>query len=96
MASLRKGGKPQLKSCTLTACTVARSIYCIILLLSGIHGGFLQMLNYVEKGLILSVCSRLEILIEELGDLEAKCKCCQLVNLEGEEQLSFSPPVSPH
>lgn len=54
------------------------------------------MLNYVDKGLILSVCSRLETLIEELGDLEAKCKCCHLANLEGEEQLSFSLPVSPH
>lgn len=30
------------------------------------------MLNYVNKDLILSVCSRMEMLIEEPGDFEAK------------------------
>lgn len=47
------------------------------------------MLNYVEQGLIHSLCSRLET-TEEQGDLEAKCKCCHLANLEGEE---YSPLV---
>lgn len=50
------------------------------------------MLNYVNKGLILSVCSRMETSIEEPGAFEAKYKCCHLTNLLDEEQLSFSQP----